>query len=376
MCMPRRGKAIWPFDGVEKSPHAFALGGARLPNFSATPPIPAQQFSQFFREHVRVNDADTPIVYSDGGRNFALETILQDDLPNAFFHLGVALHYIQDSYTSMASFYPKHQSWEEDIEYANFTYDLEKTIAYSLRNRWYERDRCLKLANILSKKAQGRDNTLYMATLSGHAASKSFAKPIVDLNLGSRASCVVTESVPSSKSCPALEDKLRDGLSDYEVLMRTAEVELSNKIIRLVNERDDLEKRKVPQTGMVSKIKNWILGMRITLKDSAVSSNDNHYTQQKHLEKVVREYLKAENITVIPYSGWYDSQIPRVSPNVVEKELLSVQEIAEASGESEHVLRESLNRVDVSIYQVGNRELVRRAESSKLTLNFLSKADL
>ena len=30
---------------------------------------------------------------------------LQGDLPNAFFSLGVALHYIQDSYTSMASFY-------------------------------------------------------------------------------------------------------------------------------------------------------------------------------------------------------------------------------------------------------------------------------
>jgi len=287
---------------------------------------------------------------------------LQDDFPNAFFHLGVALHYIQDSYTSMASFYPKHQSWEEDIEYANFTYDLEKTIDHSLSSKSYERDRCLQLANILSKRAQGRDNTLYMATLSGHAASKSFAKPIVDLNLGLRASCVVAESVLSSKNCPALEDKLRDGLSNYEVLMRTAETELSNKIIRLVNERDDLEKRKVPQTGIVPKIKNWILGIRIALKDSAVNSNNNNYAQQNHLEKVVKEYVKAANITVIPYIGWYKFQIPRINPSVVERELLSVQEIAESLGESEHVLRESLNKVNISIYHVGDRDLVRRAE--------------
>ena len=295
---------------------------------------------------------------------------LQDDFPNAFFHLGVALHHIQDSYTSMASFYPKHHSWEEDIEYANFTYDLEKTITDSLSNKWYERDRCLQLANILSKKAQGRDDTLYKATLSGYASSKSFAKPIVDLNLGLRASYVVTESVLGSKNCPALENKLRDVLSNYEVLMRTAEVELSNRIIRLANERDDLKKRKVPQSGIVSKIKNWILGIRIKLKDSAVNSNSNYHTQQKHLKKVIREYIRTANITVTPYSGWYNFQIPKISPNVVNRELLSVQEIAEVSGENEHVLRESLNRVNVSTCHVGNRELVRRAELNRFPSQF------
>jgi hypothetical protein len=206
---------------------------------------------------------------------------LQDDLPNAFFHLGVALHYIQDSYTSMASFYPKHQSWEESIEYANFTYDFEKTIPYSLKNKWYERDRCLKLANTLSKKAQGRDNTLYMATLSGHATSKSFSKPIVDLNLGLRASYVVTESVFSSKNCPDLENKLRDELSNYEALMRTAEVELSNKIIRFANERDYLKKTKsatirnsLQDKELDFRNKNWIKGLSCKLQQQLLHSTE------------------------------------------------------------------------------------------------------
>jgi len=241
---------------------------------------------------------------------------LQDDYPNAFFNVGVALHYIQDSYTSMASFYPGHNGWEVSIEYANFTDDLKETITYSLGNNEYERDRCLKIANILSEKAQGRDNTLYTATLSGQAASKSFAEPIVDLNLALRASYVVTESVLSSKNCPALENKLRNVLSNYEALMRTAEVELSNKIIRLANERDELRKRRVPQSGIVSKMRNWILGIRIGLKDSAVNSNNNYYIQHKHLEKVVREYMEAANMAVTPYSGWYNFQIPKINPNV------------------------------------------------------------
>src|SRR4030065_2400235 len=50
----------------------------------------------------------------------ARQCYLQDNLLDAFYYLGVALHYIQDAYTSMASFYPKHKSWEQDIEDSNY----------------------------------------------------------------------------------------------------------------------------------------------------------------------------------------------------------------------------------------------------------------
>ena len=287
---------------------------------------------------------------------------LQDDFPNTFFHLGVALHYIQDSHTSFASFYPKHQSWEESIEYARFVSDLKKTINYSLRDKGWERERCLRLAETLSNNAQGRDNTLYLATLSGHEASKSFAKPIVDLNLALRASYAVIKSVLSSKNCPALENILRDELSNYKELMRTAEAELTNKIIRLVTEREELEKSKVPSSGLVSKIKNWILGIRIKLKDLAVNSNYKSYTQEKHLEKVIREYLKETNRAIVPYRGWYNFHIPKLNPNVVNKELMTIQEVAIALSENESTLKESLAKVNLTSYRVRNIELIRRAE--------------
>jgi len=201
---------------------------------------------------------------------------LQNDRRNAFYDLGVALHYIQDSYTSMPSRpLELHQIWEEDMEDVDFTDDLDKTITYSLGNRRHERDRCLQLANILSKEAQGRDITLYMATLSGLAPSWSQNSPEVDLNLALRASYVVVKSVLDAKNCPALESQLKSELSDHEALMRTAEMELSDKITRLVDEREDLRKRKVPQAGIVSKMKNWFLGIRIAFKNSAAKSNYN-----------------------------------------------------------------------------------------------------
>jgi hypothetical protein len=295
---------------------------------------------------------------------------LRDDLRNAFFYLGVALHYIQDSYTSMASSYVNHHRWEESIENAIFTDDLKKTVKYALRDKEWERNRCLGLADALSKRAYSRDNTLYLATLTGQIKSESFAEPIVDLNLGLRASYVVMESVLSPKNCPELENKLRRLLLDHETFLQNAEVEFSDKIIKLVDECAELEKRKLPPSGIIPKIKNLILGIRIRLKTSAVNSNYNHYAKQEHLEKVVKEYHEAVIRTVYPYSGWYDLLIPPLNPNVVSKELLSFQAVATVLGINEQALKESLYRFNISSYFVGNWELVRRAELDR----FLSQS--
>lgn len=275
--------------------------------------------------------------------------------------------------TAKGKFYSKHHSWEESIEYAHFTSDLKKTINYYLRAKGWERERCLRLAEALSKNAKGRGNTLYLATLSGHEASKSFAKPIVDLKLALRASYIVIESVLSSKNCRALETILRAELSNYKELMMTAEVELADKIIRLVNEREDLRTRKVPPSGLVSKIKNWILGIRIKFKDLAANSNYKRYTQQKHLENVIGDYITAANRTVTPYRGWYNFQIPKLNPSVVSKELLTIQEVVTVLGENEYALKESLTKVNVSSYFVGNMELIGRAELNRFLSQFPEK---
>ncbi len=287
---------------------------------------------------------------------------LQNDYPNTFFNLGVALHYIQDSHTSFASFYPKHHSWEESIHNSYFASDLKKTINYFLKDKAWERERCLRLAEALSKNTLSRDNTLYLATLSGHEASKSFAKPAVDLNLALRASYVVTEAVLSPKRCSALENKLREEHSNHQVLLRSTELELANKVTRLVEEKKNLQKRKVPSSGFVSKIKNGILAIRIKLKDLSVNSNYKDYTKKKHLEKGIRDYTKAANITVAPYQGWNLFQIPQLDASFVNKELLTIQEVAVALSQQKSVLKELLAKAQLSVYKIGNTSLIRRAE--------------
>jgi hypothetical protein len=295
----------------------------------------------------------------------ARKYFLIDDSAKAFFHLGVALHYIQDSHTSFASFYPNHHRWEESIEQTNFTNHLKETINYSLKDKSDERRRCLWLAEALSEKAQNRDHTLHLATLAGHEQSKSFAKPIVDLNLALRASYIVTESVLSPKTCSALENKLSEGLSTYESLMITAERELAEKIIRLINERENLEKRKVPPAGFISKLKNGILTVRIKLKNLSAKSNYKSYTKRKHLEQVVRSYIEAANTTVAPHIGWYNFKIPKLNPKIVNRELLAIQEVTEILIENEETTAPIAN-LNVPTYHVGNSELIKRADIDNL----------
>ncbi len=301
---------------------------------------------------------------------YARQCYLQDNLPDAFYYLGVALHYIQDAYTSMASFYPRHKSWEQDIEDSNYVYNLEEKINYYLRNNEYQRARCLWLADALSREIQGKNNTLYVATLTGQEASKSFAKPIIDFNLGLRASYVVSKSVLSPKNCPTLETQLEDVLSNHETLLRNAEIELSEQISRLIEERDQLISKKVPPTGIVSKIKNWLLGVRIELKNDAAISKYKGYASRKHLEKVANFYRKATDSIVSPYVGWYNFQVPQINIGIVKRDLLSIQEIAGYFGVTDYSVKELLKKGNAQSFHIGNQELTRRPQLDRSLSQF------
>jgi len=68
----------------------------------------------------------------------ARQWYLKEKLPNAFYYLGVALHYIQDSYTSVISYRGPnnqiwHQNYEQYIENSEFVYNLENTNQYFFR---------------------------------------------------------------------------------------------------------------------------------------------------------------------------------------------------------------------------------------------------
>ncbi len=221
--------------------------------------------------------------------NKARACYLQNDLPSAYFNLGVALHYIQDSYTTYPSSLPKHQEWEEWIENSYLGSSFE-AIQTTIRNE-HTRNRCCWLDQELSRKFQGRENTLKTATLNGQMKEpSSIASPKVDFYLGFWASYVVSKSILSPKECPYLDLQLENLHSIHVNDMKLAEVESANKVRRLVMEKDALSATIIQSKGIVPRIRNWITSFRIGSKDRGLISSKNAYFNRDHLTNVKTRY--------------------------------------------------------------------------------------
>jgi hypothetical protein len=340
----------------------------------------SDEVDESFREGIVQPDKDRgPFDSHHHGKSAEIEDnlirargyFLQNDLPYAFFHLGVALHYIQDSYTSVISYDSPnnqmwHQNYEQSIEDSQFVYDLENTIQFFFRNDYAQLNRYSQLAKILAGKVEGKNATLRAATLVGEYPSNQTGKPKIDLNMALKASLVVTESVLSSKTCPTIEAQLKDILAQHDAFLRNAEIESSDKIINLIEEREQLANKRVPRTGIVSKIKNWIIGVRIGLKDRAATSKYNDFVNRKHLENVANDYRTATAKIVTPYMGWYNYQIPQINIGIVKRDLLSIQEIAEYFGVTEYLVKELLKNGNMPIYNLVNKELIRRPQLDRI----------
>ncbi len=299
---------------------------------------------------------------------------LKDDFLNAYFYLGVALHYIQDSYTSMASFYPRHHNWEESIENCGLVSNLGDTINYWLRNDYSQRDRCLGLANALSSEVYGKDNTLNVATLTGFEPMKSFAEPIIDLNLGFRASYAVSKSVLSSKNSSQLDLTLKQALNHYEYLLHDAELAISAKMIEMSKQVENLKSKKIIKSGIVPKLKNWLLSFRVELKNFQLNSKYNGYLQKKHLLKVSKKYKEATDEIIGPNVGWFIFSRPELNFSIVKNQLIPLKDVANYFMSNEETIRKSFKKINSSVYQIGNRELVDRKEANKIITLSLKNA--
>jgi len=295
---------------------------------------------------------------------YSRKCFLEDDLLNAYFHLGVALHYIQDAHTTLNSRSDKHTSWEEQIEDADYVHDIERLINHVFRNDESKRKKWLSLSKFFSIDVQGRDSTLYVASLFGQEEHKVWARPIVDLNMGLRASFVVSKSVLSSKTNHNLDASLNQLLQEHEKLLQTTEIKLANKIVDLLQKREKLKNEKTTTHGIKAKIKNSFLSFKVGIKNFQLYFKSREYETRGHLNRVAKRYSRATQATTKPYEGWYKYQIPKINLRIVEKELLPLNEVAKKLGTDEESIRGLKNQF--SIYHVRGQELVKRSELNEV----------
>jgi excisionase family DNA binding protein len=305
---------------------------------------------------------------------YARQFYLKDNLPDTFYWLGTAFHYIHDSYTSVISYNSPnnqiwHQNYEQSIEDSEFVYDLENTIQYFFMDNFAQLNRYINVANILSKKLEGKNDTILAATLEGRCPSAQTGKAKVDLNLALKASCVVAESVLSNKTNTQLDIALRQTLTHHESLLKNAELSSSEKIIEKANRVKNLKSKKTTKTGIFPKIKNGFLSLRIKISEFQLKSDFNKYTQKRHLLTVLNVYKQATNEIVNPHIGWYNYSIPELNLNIVEAELIPVQEVSKIFTINDDTLANLANAGKLNFHAVGKHYLVRRKELKQLAVH-------
>ena len=291
---------------------------------------------------------------------------LSDDLPEACFCLGVALHYIQDFYTSLSSRSRNHIRWEQQIEESYFTGDLERLVERAFRNRSDRREEYKRYARALSNRIEGKEDTLQIAAMPGPCAhDQTWGKPYVDLNFALKASLTIAKSVFSAKTSPKLQAELVHVLKEYQVILEKAEMLFAEKLVELIKKRDDLEKRKI-KDGFFQTVRNFFLTISSKTYDIRVKRKLNQYKQKKHLEKVLKRYQDTVERMIEPHRNWYNIDIPQLDIHIVEKELLSIQEASECFGISESVIKGSIEKGKLSSYFSESQEIIRKSESKQV----------
>lgn len=297
------------------------------------------------------------------GRRF----FLNGDLPNAYFRLGVALHYIQDSYTSFSSRYESHTQWEQQIEQSHFVDNLDELVAAAFRGRQGKIKEYTDRVECLSREIEGKEPTLWLATLPGPGLStwheRTWGRPNVDLNLAFKASYLVAKSVLSSKTHSGLQAQLNRLLVEYETMLRESEIIFVGKIVELIRKRDQLnEKRK---SGTLQVLKNFLSTFFAKIYNLQAESRIKAYDQQKHLRKVIREYQDAAQNTVAPQRDWFNFTIHEININIVENELLPIETASKHFGIHESLLRYLLDEEKISCYRIRNKELIGKSDLRK-----------
>lgn len=299
--------------------------------------------------------------------NSARARYLQSDLPRAYFDLGIALHYVQDSYTSYPSFLPKHQEWEEWIENNHYAPQMEDAILTTIRNssqrRWYS-----SLAKQLEMGAQGRDGTIRVATLNERKKDQwTIASPKVDYNLGFRASYIVARSVLGPKDHPPLDIELAKTFISFEEQLIRFEAESSRRLIQLIDERDTLVKESSPTNSFIEKIKNWVARIKFDRADRKAISAKTDYFQRTQMQRIVARYMHETCKLTMRHNDWYISQIPPLDPKSVPTVLVDIGEVSQKLNMSATEVEAAVKDRGLSMYQVEGSRLMKRTDMNILS---------
>jgi hypothetical protein len=289
----------------------------------------------------------------------ARQNYLQNCLPETFYYLGVAFHYIQDAYTSVISYGSRnneiwHHNYEQSIEDAPFVNDVSKTIQYYFRDDLQQLRKYSQIERTLSQKLQGKNATLQVATMVGRNPSTQTGKPIIDRNLALEACADIMESVLSAKTNSHIDTALKQSLIYHETLLKQTELSTAQEIVDKATEIGRVKSRREVNSGIPARLKNAWLSLQAKIKEMRLNSKYKRYIQKRHLFKVSKMYKQATDAIIAPELGWYLFSKEELSLDIVKPELIPIQQSYQNL-----IVNHSINR-----YQIGKDVVVLRKELS------------
>jgi len=323
--------------------------------------ITPDKWKDFPHHHDKESDIEEHIMKARG-------FFLDNDLEKACFHLGVALHYVQDSYTSLSTRSEHHTRWEEQMDEAYFVDNLHRLVEKTFYDRPDRREEYSERADMLSEKTEGKEATLQLATMPGPGLSfwsyREWGKPHVDVNFALKASYLISESVFGPKSCTKLKEELKSIQQEYQSNLKEAEISLANSIVESVRKRCELENRR-RKNGFLQTIRNGFWKGLAKRHRFQARRKMARYKQQKHLKEVLEEYNRTIDKVVMPHRYWYLYTIPKIQRNVVDKELLSIEEASKRLGVEESTVLDLIKSNRIACYQVKDDEFLLKSELAK-----------
>jgi hypothetical protein len=309
--------------------------------------------------------ADYPHHYGKEGkiRRYLLEargSYLKGDMPSTLFNLGVAFHYVQDSYTSLTSRSPKHTSWEEQIEEAQLVSDLANLVEWTFRDRRNLKEEYTRIMRRLSGNIEGEKATLELAVLAGDQYQE-YGHPKVDLNFAFRVCNSIAKSVLGPKTNPKLQLELNRVLAEHERVLKETEASFADELVRLVKKREELKKKK-KSSGALSSVNNYFLALVGGIYSMRIGRKSKHYKEQRHLKKIAQRYRETAQDKAAPHQQWYNITIPQINIQIVKRELVTKQEASYEFLVSESLIKELAEKGRISLYRIKDTELIRRPE--------------
>lgn len=254
---------------------------------------------------------------------------LTGDVANAFFYLGVALHYIQDSYVSCKSTNAdRHFEYEMKMNDYYPNPDIERSVRTYLSDQQFLMNNCLRVARALKNDdIKGAKQTLSIARLNARDRPHDHeANGVIDYTLSYLATIAVVRAIVLDPiNHPQLDYDLTRLHQDVVRRLNEIEIQLTNSLINKIGERNRSANLKNRSDGIIGRMKNWMLKRKISGMDQVIRSMNDTYFARNHLQPLVLNYrVQAEQVAQM-YEGWYAYEIKDVDTSSIPQIIVNIQ---------------------------------------------------